>query len=182
MRDISMHILDIAGNSIRARASLIKVYLEENTESDTLKLSIDDNGCGMDKETLAKVMDPFFTSHTTRKVGMGIPLLQQNAQATGGHVTIESQLGKGTWLQAIFIRSHIDRPPLGDLCGTISLMVAGNPNVDFCFVHRINKLEYVFDSRQVKSILDGLAITEPKVILFLKEMINENLQEIGAEL
>ena len=182
MRDISMHILDIAGNSVRAGASLIKISVTENPDDDTLVLTVEDDGCGMDKETIAKAMDPFFTSHHTRKVGLGIPLLQQNVQQTGGNVVIESQPGKGTLLKATFTRSHIDRPPMGDLPGTLSLMVSGNPGSDFCFVHRINEHEYVFDSRVVKNVLDGVEITQPAVIKFIKEMINENLLEIGVEM
>lgn len=182
MRDIAMHILDIAGNSVRAGASLIEVSVVENADEDTLVLTIKDDGCGMDTETMAKAMDPFFTSRLTRKVGLGIPLLQQNAQQTGGNVVIESQLGKGTLLTATFTRSHIDRPPMGDLPGSLSLMVSGNPAVDFRFVHRINEHEYVFDSRVVKSVLDGVEITQPSVIKFLKEMIKENLLEIGVEI
>ena len=180
MRDLSMHILDIAGNSVRAGASLIEVSLMEYPENDILVLTVKDNGCGMDKETMVKAMDPFFTSRHTRKVGLGIPLLQQNTQQTGGNVHIESEPGKGTLLTATFTRSHIDRPPMGDLAGTISLMVSGNPHTDFCFMHRINTHEYVFDSRVVKSVLDGVEITRPAVIKFIKEMINENLLEIGV--
>ncbi len=182
MRDISMHILDIAGNSVRAGASLIEVSVVENPDEDTLVLTIKDNGCGMDTETMAKAMDPFFTSRLTRKVGLGIPLLKQNAEQTGGNMVIESQPGKGTLLTATFTRSHIDRPPMGDLAGTLSLMVSGNPGVDFNFVHRIKENEYVFDSRVVKSVLDGVEITQPSVIKFLKEMIKENLLEIGVEM
>ncbi|SMO74983.1 Histidine kinase-, DNA gyrase B-, and HSP90-like ATPase [Saccharicrinis carchari] len=182
MRDISMHLLDIVGNSVRAGAALVEVSVIENTNEDTMVLIVKDNGCGMDKETIAKAMDPFFTSRTTRKVGMGIPLLQQNAQLTGGNVLIESQPGNGTLLTATFIRSHIDRPPMGDLPGTLSLMVAGNPNVDFCFTYRINEQEYIFNSRSVKSVLDGVEISQAPVIKFIKEMINENLTEIGVEM
>ena len=180
MRDLSMHILDIAGNSVRAGASLIEVTLTEYPDNDILVLTVKDNGCGMDKQIVAKAIDPFFTSRTTRKVGLGIPLLLQNAKQTGGDVIIESEPGKGTLLTAVFTRSHIDRPPMGDLAGTISLMVSGNPTVDFCFVHRIKEHEYVFDSREIKKVLDGVEITQPTVIKFLKEMINENLLEIGV--
>ncbi len=182
MRDISMHILDIAGNSVRAGASLVEVTLTEYPENDILMLTVKDDGCGMDKETIAKAMDPFFTSRITRKVGLGIPLLQQNAQQTGGNVFIESEPGKGTLLMAVFTHSHIDRPPMGDLPGTLSLLVSGNPDVDFSFVHRIAQQEYIFDSRAVKGVLDGVEITQPSVVKFIKEMIKENLLEIGVEM
>ncbi len=182
MRDISMHILDIIGNSVRAGASLVEVSVFENSKNDQLLLTIKDDGCGMDEETIEKALDPFFTSRKTRKVGLGIPLLQQNAQLSGGDLSIQSELGKGTELKACFVHSHIDRPPLGDLPGTISLMVSGNPNVEFCFIYKVDNEEYSFDSREVKKTLDGISITEPSVINFLKQMIKENLQELGVEL
>jgi signal transduction histidine kinase len=181
MRDISMHILDIIGNSVRAGATLVEVSILEKTKEDTLQLSIKDNGCGMDKETIALAMDPFFTSRKTRKVGLGIPLLQQNAQLSGGDISIQSEPEKGTEIGANFIRSHIDRPPLGDIAGTISLMVGGNPSVEFTFQHVLDNEKFSFDSREIKQILDGVEITEPKVINFIKQMIEENLHEIGVE-
>ena len=176
-----MHILDIIGNSIRAGASLVEVTISESSTDDLLLLLIKDDGCGMDEETIEKALDPFFTSRKTRKVGLGIPLLQQNAQLSDGDMIIESELGKGTEIKATFSRSHIDRPPLGDLSGTISLMVSGNPKVEFLYTHKIDDEEFVFDSREVKKILDGVPVTEPGVIKFLKQMIKENLMEIGVE-
>jgi hypothetical protein len=181
MRDISMHILDIVGNSVRAKASLVEVSLIEKTQEDTLLLNIKDNGCGMDTKTKESALDPFFTSRKTRKVGLGIPLLLQNAQLTGGQLSIDSEIGSGTVLKAVFVRSHIDRPPLGDLAGTISLMVSGNPKVEFIYRHILDDEEYVFNSKEVKQVLDGVAITEPSVVKFIKQMIEENLVDIGVE-
>ncbi len=181
MRDISMHILDIVGNSVRAKASLIEVSLIEKTQEDILLLNVKDNGCGMDAQTMKNALDPFFTSRKTRKVGLGIPLLLQNAQLTGGQLSIDSEIGLGTVLKAVFVRSHIDRPPLGDLAGTISLMVSGNPNVEFIYRHMLDNEEYVFDSKEVKQVLDGVAITEPGVVKFIKQMVEENLVDIGVE-
>jgi signal transduction histidine kinase len=174
-------MLDIVGNSVRAGATLVEVSIHENSKEDTLKLSIIDNGCGMDQKIITQALDPFFTSRKTRKVGLGIPLLQQNAQLSGGDISIQSEPGKGTEINANFVRSHIDRPPLGDVAGTISLIVGGNPSVDFTFQHIFDGEEYLFDSREIKQILDGVEITEPKVINFIKQMIEENLHEIGVE-
>ncbi|MCW3804077.1 ATP-binding protein [Plebeiibacterium marinum] len=182
MRDISMHILDISGNSVRAKASLVEVSVVEKTKEDTLVLKVKDDGCGMDEATIKNALDPFFTSRKTRKVGLGIPLLQQNAQLSDGRLIIKSEPGQGTELEAVFVRSHIDRPPLGDLPGTISLMASGNPAVEFIYKHVLDKEEYVFDTREVKSILEGVEITEPGVVKFLKQMIEENLIDIGVEL
>ena len=181
MRDISMHILDIIGNSVRAGATLVQISIIEKSVEDQMLLVINDNGCGMDRETVQRALDPFFTSRKTRKVGLGIPLLQQNAQLSDGDLVIKSEIGQGTELKASFVRSHIDRPPLGDLPGTISLMVSGNPNVEFLFKHQVDELDYEFDSREVKKVLDGVPVTEPGVISFLKQMIRENLMDIGVE-
>ncbi|MGQ1788030.1 MULTISPECIES: ATP-binding protein [unclassified Saccharicrinis] len=181
MRDISMHILDIIGNSVRAGASLVELTILEDSAEDLLILKIKDDGCGMDDKTIKKALDPFFTSRKTRKVGLGIPLLQQNAQLSEGDLTIESELDKGTQIMASFVHSHIDRPPLGDLAGTISLIVSGNPNVDFLYFHQRDDEDFIFDSREVKKVLEGVPVTDPDVVKFMREMIKENLTEIGVE-
>ncbi len=182
MRDLAMHILDIVGNSIRAKATLIEVNVQENFDQDRLLMWIKDDGLGMDEKTLQNAMDPFFTSRKTRKVGLGIPLLKQNTEAAEGELSITSEPGKGTFLEASFMYSHIDRIPLGDIPGTISLMVSGNPEVDFVYKHIYNDEEYVFDSREVKNVLEGVSVNDPKVIHFMRQMIEENLQEIGVDL
>ena len=119
MKDLSSHMMDIVQNSIRAEASWIQIRICEDPEADLFLIEIQDNGCGMDEATLARVRDPFFTSRTVRKVGLGIPLLQQNAERTGGKVSIVSQPGQGTTLTARFGHSHLDRPPLGDVAETL---------------------------------------------------------------
>ncbi len=182
MRDIASHILDIAGNSIRAKASLVKITVEEMMNDDLFNLSIEDNGEGMDKKTLQQAIDPFFTSRKTRKVGLGIPLLKQNAEAADGELQIYSEPGVGTSLKARFIHSHMDRVPLGDIPMVISLLVSGNVNVDFVYKHSYNGEEMVFDSRQVKNVLDGVEVNHPKVVKYIKQMVEENLQDIGVEL
>ncbi len=182
MRDLAMHILDIAGNSIRAKATLIEVYVQENLDEDRMLMRIRDDGSGMDEKTLQRAVDPFFTSRKTRKVGLGIPLLKQNTEVAEGQLNITSEPGKGTFLEASFMYSHIDRIPLGDIPGTITLLVCGNPQVDFIYHHIYNDEEYIFDSREVKEILEDVAVNDPKVIKFIKQMVEENLQEIGVEL
>ncbi len=177
-----MHILDIIGNSVRAMASLIEVSVIENTKEDTLVFSVKDDGYGMDEKTIKNALDPFFTSRKTRKVGLGIPLLQQNAQLSEGELNIKSRVGEGTVIEALFIRSHIDRPPLGDIPSTISLMISGNPSVDFVYTHSMDGDTFVIDSREIKQILDGVEITKPSVVKFLKQMVEENLVEIGVDL
>jgi hypothetical protein len=181
MKTLADHIMDIAQNSTRAGATLVMIDVVEDKIGDTLTIRFTDNGCGMDAETLARVADPFFTSRTTRKVGLGIPLLQQNAEMTGGNIAITSEVGKGTVLKATFGLTHIDRPPWGDLGGTIALLASGHPTVDIVFSHQLGNENYVFDTRDIKRELDGVPINTPKIASFLTEMVRENLAEIGVE-
>jgi len=178
MNTISMHILDIAQNSIRANATLIEINIQENKVKNYFKIVIKDNGEGMDTELLNHVTDPYTTTRTTRKVGMGIPLLKHSAEQANGYLKIYSEKGVGTSVQATFQYDHFDRPPLGDISGTIVLLVAANPDIDFKYIHQINKKIYAFNTIEVKQILGDLKINNPKIRSMLKEMINENLQEI----
>ena len=124
MKELSLHILDIAQNSVKAGATLIQITIEEDTVADTLRITVADNGCGMDKDLLQRVRDPFTTTRTTRKVGMGIPLLEAAAVQCGGGLDIQSQPGVGTTLTAWFGLSHIDRAPVGDMPGTMGVIVS----------------------------------------------------------
>ncbi len=178
MRDLSLHILDIIQNSVAANASLIEISIHEDVEKDLLKITIKDNGKGMSKEFVKIATDPYTTSRTTRKVGLGIPLLKQNAERTGGSLSITSELGKGTILEATFIPSNIDCLSLGDIAGVIALTVSGNPLINFIYNHNINGNLYTFNTKEVKEILEGISIAEPSVCRYLKEMIQSNLEEI----
>lgn len=179
MKDLSMHIMDIIQNSITAGASNIGLEISEDSTIDILRITISDNGKGMTADFAASVTDPYVTSRTTRKVGLGLPLLKQNAERTGGSLTIKSEPGKGTEVTADFIMSNYDRPPLGDIAGTIVLLAAANLKTRFTYRHLTAKGEYRFDTKEVNEMLEGMPISEPGVIRFLKEMINENLHEIG---
>ena len=181
MKDISMHILDIVGNSIRAGSDLTTIKVIESKEKNRLELIFEDIGCGMDDETIKKAMDPFYTSRSTRKVGLGIPLLIQNTQQTGGDVKITSIIGEGTKLKAEFVLDHIDLPPMGDLPGTTSLIITGNPKVDFIFEFEKNKQSYKLDSREIKVALEDVDIQNPQVAVWIQQMIEENLREIGLK-
>lgn len=178
MQTLSDHILDIAQNSIRAKASRVEIDLQENLTKDSLVISIKDNGCGMDATTLAKVTDPFFTSRTVRKVGLGIPLFKQNAEATGGSLVIESKPGEGTTTAATFTLSHWDRPPMGDIAGSIVILVSANPEIDFIYRHTTEKGKYTFDTREVKEIMEGVPLNDPEIVMALRQMIRENIKEI----
>lgn len=178
MRDLSMHVMDIAQNSLTAKSTYIRISIKEDIKEDQYRISFEDNGIGMTRDYVSTITDPFVTSRTTRKVGLGIPLLKQNAERTGGKLLIESEPAKGTKVEAIFSFSHPDRPPLGDIAGTIVLLCSANPDVTFEYIHSTGKGEYVFNTNEVTEALDGISIAEPSVIRFLKEMINENLTEI----
>jgi len=180
MKDLSLHILDIVQNSLVADSTEVYIGCTQDATNETLSLAIQDNGKGMCTETLQKVTDPFFTTRTTRKVGMGIPLLKQNAEATGGSFKIESCKGEGTKLEATFGLNHVDRPPLGDLPGVVVLIAGANPAIRFKYVHSVGEKCYVFDTLEVSKVLDGLPINNAEVLRFLKEMITENLLEIKA--
>ncbi len=173
-----MHIMDIVQNSIVAKASLIYIEIQEDIEKDIFEIVIKDNGKGMSPEMLATVTDPYCTSRTTRKVGMGIPLLKLHAELTGGSFVITSELGKGTELKAIFKHSSLDRQPLGDIAGTIVLTASANPELDFVYTHTYNHEGYTFDTREIKEVLEGVPISNLEIIKYLKEMIIENLKEI----
>jgi len=178
MKDLAMHIMDIVQNSISAGATLIQVSINESAKDDTYLLTITDNGKGIPAEMLEKVTDPFVTSRTTRKVGLGLPLLKQHADSTGGSLKLESKEGSGTIVIATFGLTHFDRQPLGDIAGTIVLLAAANLKIRFVYEHTTSGGEYRFDTDEVNEMLEGMSISEASVMRFLKEMINENLKEI----
>lgn len=172
-----MHIMDILQNSTRAGATEVTLEVIENPAADTLTIRFIDNGCGMDAETVQKVINPFFTTRTTRKVGLGLPLLKQNTEQTGGSLNIQSEKGKGTTVTAVFGLTHLDRPPMGDLAGTVVLTASAYPDIRFIFHYKNDKVDYVFDTKEVNEALDGISIQEPEVIEYLKEMIESNISE-----
>lgn len=176
MKDLSMHIMDIAQNSIRAAANVIEIRIYENIREDLLMLTMKDNGTGMDKETVKKVADPFFTGNPTCHVGLGIPFLKQNAELAGGYFVIESEQNTGTIVKAIFSHSHIDCIPLGNVPQTIALLTAANPDIHFVYKHDTDKGIYIFDTQDVKKVLDEVPISHPDILSAIKEMITENEQ------
>ncbi|HLO90861.1 MAG: ATP-binding protein [Chloroflexota bacterium] len=178
MRDLSMHIMDIAQNSITAKATKLSMNISEDLTNDTYTITIEDDGIGMTREYLSTISDPFVTSRTTRKIGLGIPLLKQNAERTGGKIEIESEPGKGTTVKAIFSLSHPDRPPLGDIAGTVVLLSVANPEIEITYNHHTDIGDYQYNTNEISDSLEGVSINNPEVYKFLKEMINENLEEI----
>lgn len=178
MRDLSMHVLDIAQNSIKAGATLVEVSFSLD-EFGLLQFSVKDDGCGMSPEFLAKVTDPFTTTRTTRKVGLGIPMLKQSAEMGGGTFGIESQEGVGTFIQASFDTRNIDCIPLGDICDSLLTLVVLNPDrPEFLFQANAPQLSASFDTRQLREVLGGLPLNEPDIIAWMKASIEEEFKPI----
>lgn len=176
MREIALHLLDIAENSVTAEASQIIIDVKEDLIADKLTLKVKDNGKGMDEAMLARVTDPFVTTRTTRKVGLGIPLFKAAAETCCGCLQITSAPGQGACLTATFQRSHIDRMPLGDLAGTMLTLVIGHPEVNWIFTYGVNDKTFTFDDRPIKEELDGLPLTEPDVLAFIRQLLQEGIE------
>lgn len=178
MREIALHILDIMQNSTAAKASLIKVSILAEPETGMLEVIIGDDGCGIDSELLASVTDPFSTTRTTRKVGLGIPLFKASAEQSGGSFGIASQKGAGTVVTARYMIDHIDRPPLGDLAGVITDMAAANSIVEIQLLLESGSKQFIFNSREVSQTLGEVPLTEFTVVQWLREYIGEGLTDI----
>ncbi len=185
MKEISLHILDIAENSIAAGAKNIRIAVVEDLMHDQLTAQVEDDGRGMDEDTVKKVVDPFVTSRTTRKVGLGIPLLKEAAELCNGAFNIQSAPGKGTLVEVDFQFSHIDRMPLGDLAGTYLTLLIANPEVEWYFQHQSifgmieqDNKSFSFDSRILKKELDGISLCEPEVISFLRDYFSQGISPI----
>ena len=175
MKDLSLHIMDILRNSIRAEAK--RIILDLELKGDKLIVEFIDNGKGMDEETLAKVEDPFFTSRTTRKVGLGISLLKQNCEKTGGNFSITSKIGEGTSLQAVFNYKNLDMLPIGDINGVLMLCVSSNQNIQFILKARTKESEFVFDTEEIKRELEIENFNSPELNAHIRDYIGENIRD-----
>lgn len=180
MKELSLNILDITQNSISANASLVTVTVIKDSKSNLLTLSIEDNGKGMSEDFVKNVCDPFTTTRTTRKVGMGIPLLKMASEQAGGSFGIESELGVGTKVLATFELDHIDRIPLGDVGQTMSMLASCNEHVNFVYRHVSDGEEFCFDTCEIKEALGGVPLSEPDVVIWMQEYIREGIQSING--
>ena len=176
MRELSLNILDVAQNSITAGASLITIEVNENTVDHTLLIGIYDNGKGMSEEQVRSVIDPFFTTRTTRKVGMGIPLFKMAAEQTGGKLEIKSELGVGTEVRAYFKTDSVDFTPLGDVASTVQMLITMNTDRDFLYKHSVDGKEFVADTREIKEILGDVPLDTYEVSQWLLDFIKENTE------
>ena len=184
MKELSLNVLDIAKNSVKARASLIRITLEEI--GNRLTLTIGDDGCGMREEMLRGVVDPFCTTRTTRKVGMGIPLLKLAAEQTGGSVTITSRHESeypdthGTEVVAVFYRDHIDFTPLGDIVSTLTTLIQGSPDIDFAFTHTGERGGVSLDTREMREILGAdIPLNDPEILQWIEGHLEEQYKNIS---
>ncbi len=183
MREIALHILDIAENSVAAGARTVEITVDEDQGRNRIRIVIRDDGKGMDPEMLLRVTDPFVTSRTTRPAGLGIPFLKAAAEACNGGLRISSEPGRGTCLEADFERDHIDRMPLGDLPGTVLALVVGFPETHWVFHYQIDGERFTFDDGPLKKELGDLALSEPSVLRFIRETLQAGVAGIrGAAL
>lgn len=178
MKELSLHILDIVQNSIKAQAKNILIEIVENTKDDSLTITIEDDGCGMSEEFLARVRDPFTTTRTTRKTGMGISLFEAAAVQTGGGLDITSKLGEGTTVKTWFTLTSIDRAPIGDMADTMTAIIGGAPDIDYIYRHVTDKGEFVFDTKQMRSVLGDVPFNMPDILDWINGYITEGLSEI----
>ncbi|MFQ6794099.1 ATP-binding protein [Thomasclavelia sp.] len=177
MQEIAMNILDIAYNSIRAKASLIKILILDSSKQNIIEIKIIDNGKGMDQKTIDRVCDPFYTTRTTRKVGLGIPMFKESIEATGGHFKISSTLNVGTEVVGCFVKDHIDRPPMGNIVDTLITLIQADEKIDYLFEYKTDDFNFILDTKEVKEILGDVLINEPEIIIWLKDYIKEGLQQ-----
>ena len=174
MKDLSLHILDIAENSAYAGAKKIVIRIVEDLEKDEYSISVEDDGRGMDEKTLLKAEDPFFTSNGKKKFGLGIPLLKQAALECDGQFRIRSRPGKGAVIFASFRRSHIDRKPLGDLGATMLTLICGHPQARYVLFYEKGGFRYGFDTDALTESLEGMTVNVPAVLMSIRDTINES--------
>ena len=175
MKDLSLYTLDLVQNSLRAEANFVQITVKDSIRRNRLEIIIEDNGFGMDSALLSKVTEPFVTTRTTRQTGMGIPLFKMAVELTGGTFRIDSTPGKGTTLRGVFVRSHIDMPPLGDMSETIVTLVQGSPDVDFLYTYETDEQTSRFDTKEIKETLEDIPINTPDVLNWIREHLQETL-------
>ncbi len=176
MRDLSLHILDIVQNSIDAAADFIEVTVDKQPVEDQLVITISDNGKGMDETLVKKVTDPFVTGRTTRKVGLGLSLLQAAAQRCDGSLNISSRSGMGTTVTARFRYTHIDRPPLGDLTETMVSLILCNPDINFLFHYIYGHREFTLDTREVRTYIGDMDISDVRIVDWIREYMQAGIE------
>jgi hypothetical protein len=175
MLELAAHILDIAENSVRAGAGLVEIIINEDNAENLLSIEINDDGSGMTKEEIKKACDPFYTTKTVRRIGLGIPLLADAAERAGGKLDLKSIKGKGTRLKATFQLDHLDRQPMGDIIGTLIILIAGNCDIDFLYRYRNNGRQVEMDTRDIRKEIDDIPINHPEILKYIRSILEEGL-------
>lgn len=174
MRELSLNVMDVAQNSVTANATVITIIVNESDKNDFLDITVKDNGKGMTEEQVSNVIDPFFTTRTTRKVGLGVPLFKMAAEQTGGHFNIDSTVGVGTTLTAHFIKSSVDMTPLGDINSTVKILIQCNPDIDFMFTHTTDLCEFTLDTKELREVLGAdVPLNTPDVLMWIDGYLQE---------
>ena len=181
MLTLADHILDITENSVRADASLIEISIDEDTGKDLLKVEIRDNGSGMSPEMVKKVLDPFYTTKTVRRVGLGLPLLKDAAERSGGVFHLESHENSGTTVKATFGLRHLDRQPMGAIINIMIILIISNSDVDFFYKHRHNDRRFEMDTREIRNEIEDVPINHPEIIKYIRGIMTQGLVEIQSE-
>ena len=178
MRELSLHIMDIIENGLGAGADLITLSIVEDKKKNWLKITITDNGSGIPEEMQEKVLDPFFTTRTTRRVGLGLSLIREASRRCNGEFNIKSKEGEGTEVSVSFELNHIDLAPIGNMASSLTALIMGNPDVDFVYTHEVDGNIFHLDTRQVREELEGLPLNHPEVIKYLASVIRESLTDL----
>ncbi len=179
MKELALHILDLVENSLCAHAHEVFITVCDDKRENVYSITIEDDGDGIAPERLATITDPYATSRTTRKIGMGLALAQQNAERCNGSLEIESVVGEGTTLHLWFEHNHWDRPPMGDISGTMAMLCSLNEEIHFVYRHITDQGSYCFDTNVIKAEMDGLSLNNIHAMRALRSLLQEQLEEIG---
>ena len=180
MKELSMHVYDLMENSTAANSSEVRLTIRDSIKDNDFHFVIEDNGKGMSPEFLARVTHPYTTSRSTRKVGLGLPPIKMNTENCGGGMKLTSQVGVGTRLEFWFQHNHWDRAPMGDLAGTLVMLVSQHEDIHFIITYTTDDGEFIFDTDEIKEALGGMSMNDITIVRYLKEMVKENLAEIHA--
>lgn len=181
MQDLSLHVLDIVENSLRAKSSKVMIEIIEDVAGNELKLKINDNGRGMSKEMTKRVLNPFTTTRQTRRVGLGLSLLYQNCLYAGGDLTVQSKKDIGTSIEAVMQYDHIDRLPIGDMASTLTALIGANPKLHLIYKHIYKDSQFILDTEEVKAALEEIPINNPEIIQWLRGYIRKQIENLYRE-
>ena len=181
MREIALHILDLARNAIEAGATAVELTLVENEQADALEFALSDNGRGMDESTLARVTDPFYSTRTTRRVGLGLPLLKATCERCGGGLEISSRLGEGTEVRGRLQLGHVDRPPLGDMGAVVQALACEADHTSLVYRHQANGRTFEVDTKALQRELGEVPVSDPRVLVWLAQFVNDHVREVGSK-